>query len=139
LPVRSKTKGYTGDKEKDHRAFVYNKEFIIETIEELRNLFDNQSINSLEFTHTLRAKAFVLIDSLLTSFFKNPKNITMTEFIAAETLFNSYLETYCNWLEKISLYADDVNLVLTSVVKRLIGRIKGIHVFIECCYSCIWT
>lgn len=108
--MRSKTKGFTGDKEQDRRSYTFSEPVILEMTEELRTLLDNTSMDSQEFTYTLRAKAFILIDTLLVSFFKKPENVSLMKFNMTDSLVSTYLGTYHDWLEQISLFGDEVRV-----------------------------
>ena len=116
------TRGCTGDIIDDNLnplnyVYVNDEVSLNQIINNLKELFNNESMNSIEFTQFLRAEAFSRMDKLLNSLFFHKETIDAVEFNIVEHFLATYLSTYCKWVEKIHSYGD---MVVHNYIYRLL-------------------
>ena len=107
--MRVHTQGYTGAKKADQRdTFSFNSAAVKSAIDRTAAL-THEKLRSLppwDFTQFVRGELFVLLDSLLTTYFArvdnpNVQNWPATELKLIFDLWDAYLQLYCQWLEEL--------------------------------------
>jgi len=101
MPARFYTKGYTGEKKTNQRFYIFKNEDLSNAINGINSLFEKDFAEPMKFNQYFRCQTFVLIDTILASFFASQKVIKTAEFNLVLKLINSFLAAYNKWLDLI--------------------------------------